>query len=179
MLWCRIGSSYSYSRAYRSYSYPGVSRSCKVDVLIPGIMNIPSVPREKIVHIDSLPSMPLIPLILLKLQAWEDHRNAFKSYHRMKQWTDVNDLELLLPIAISRRDSLEKETWLPGSFVSAAKDRITRYLQHYPGQAKSWAQIGVASRGTSHGSGSTLAKTRKDKYSSVNELSDLMKSTRF
>jgi hypothetical protein len=61
VLWCRL---------------TGYRRSCKVDILLPGIMNIPRVPRELIKRVQNLPVMPLAGILLLKLQAWEDHRNA-------------------------------------------------------------------------------------------------------
>lgn len=50
----------------------GYSRSCKVDVLMPGIMNIPPVPAARIAYRRSRSELPLIsflPLLLLKLQA--------------------------------------------------------------------------------------------------------------
>ena len=107
-------------------------------------MNIPSVPRDKILHIDNLPAMPIIPLMLLKLQAWEDHRTSDKSYYREKQWTDVADLGRMLPIAVKQKASLEKDqSWLPDTFVSAAKARIERYLAVYGEQASMWEAIGV------------------------------------
>lgn len=93
-------------------------------------MNIPLVPIDNILHIERLPMMPLIPLILLKLQAWEDHRNALRPYLQDKQHTDAADLARLLPIAIRRGDSLRKESWMPETFVIAAKQRIQRYLLH-------------------------------------------------
>ncbi|KAI0803200.1 hypothetical protein BC629DRAFT_1438256 [Irpex lacteus] len=77
VLWARIGYSYAQSDA------------CKVDILTPGIMNIPDVPREHIVTIDGFPVMPMIPLLLLKLQAWTDHRAATKPYLHDKQYQDV------------------------------------------------------------------------------------------
>nr|GAT54553.1 predicted protein [Mycena chlorophos] len=63
----------------------GLRRSCKVDVLLPGVMNIPSVPTKRIVREKQrgdLPLMPFLPLLLLKFQAWQDHGEADKDYLR-------------------------------------------------------------------------------------------------
>lgn len=141
-------------------------------------MNIPSVPRDKVLRIDGLPVMPLIPLILLKLQAWQDHRSAFKAYLSSKQWTDVSDLRILLPIAIRRGDSLKKEThWVPVSFTSAAKERIGWYLESYRDQAGLWKQIGVEpSRKVSTTSRSHY---RRSSSMSADELADMVASERF
>ncbi|GJE93051.1 hypothetical protein PsYK624_092100 [Phanerochaete sordida] len=130
VLWYRVSEYYRY-------------RSCKVDILQPGIMNIPSIPSEHIISIDGLPVMPLIPLIILKLQAWEDHRDATKSYLNSKQHTDAADLARLLPIAIRRGDNVRRESWLPQTFVEAARRRLKRYLGHFPAQAQEWKQIGL------------------------------------
>ncbi len=55
------------------YRFPDsyIGKHCKVDILVPGVMNIPNVPPERLVSNAShhLPLMPLIPYLLLKLQA--------------------------------------------------------------------------------------------------------------
>jgi hypothetical protein len=105
-------------------------------------MNIPNVPVERVLLIDGLPVMPLIPLILLKLQAWEDHRKALQSWQRAKQWVDSEDLGRLLPIAAHRKDNLKNEMWIPESFVRAAKVRLSLYLVLY-GEQDQWRRIGL------------------------------------
>lgn len=107
-------------------------------------MNIPNVPLNKIVHSNGLPAMPLIPLIMLKLQAWEDHRNHHKSYMQVKQYTDVSDLEVLLPIAIRDGKSVGTESWLPSSFVTAARERVLRFLVSHPLQSHNWSRVGFS-----------------------------------
>lgn len=83
----------------------GYSRSCKVDVLMPGIMNIPPVPAARIAYRRSrseLPLIPFLPLLLLKLQAWMDHGEADKFYLRVKQYVDVQDIGDLLELAVAK-----------------------------------------------------------------------------
>ncbi|KAI0783238.1 hypothetical protein C8Q75DRAFT_726389 [Abortiporus biennis] len=110
---------------------PGVFRyrSCKVDILLPGIMNIPFTPSHRIVYFSDVPVLPLIPLLLLKLQAWSDHRASTRAYFQMKQYTDVRDIAKLISIAVQRREHLDNEIdWLPATFVAAARERLTRYF---------------------------------------------------
>ncbi|KAJ7154508.1 hypothetical protein C8R46DRAFT_439348 [Mycena filopes] len=125
----------------------GIRRSCKVDVLIPGIMNIPAVPLQQIVCRRSrsdLPLMPFLPLLLLKLQAWMDHGEAEKYYLRAKQSVDVRDIDELLELAGSKYNTdLKREgKWLPESFVKAAAQRVRAYVRKYPEEADSWRAIG-------------------------------------
>ncbi|OBZ76468.1 hypothetical protein A0H81_02996 [Grifola frondosa] len=115
VLWYRISSTY-------------YERRCKVDILIPGILNIPDVPYAHVKVISRLPVMPLIPLLLLKLQAWADHGNATRFDLRMKQDVDIRDINELLEIALRRRERVsDVVNWLPKEFLDAARIRIRAY----------------------------------------------------
>ena len=133
---------------YHSSPSSYYSRKCKVDLLQPGIMNIPSVPTEAIVHRSGLPLMPFLPLLLLKLQAWEDHGASPKYYMRQKQPTDVRDIDELLRIAV--RDTtikINKATaWIPDSFILEGQRRVTKYVGLYPASASSWTRIGFETK---------------------------------
>lgn len=125
----------------------GIRRSCKVDVLLPGIMNIPDVPIPRIVcrrRVSELPLMPFLPLLLLKLQAWMDHCAAEKYYLRAKQYVDVRDINDLLELAVSEYgvDVAKDGKWLPESFMSAAKKRVRAYVQKFPDSAQNWRGLG-------------------------------------
>ncbi|CAL1712785.1 unnamed protein product [Somion occarium] len=109
------------------YRLPGYRRSCKVDVLTPGIMNIPFTPTDKIVYLSDLPVMPLIPLLLLKLQAWSDHRASYRLDFQAKQHTDARDILRLLKIAVRKGEHLDKVAWLPSTFVDAGKERVVKF----------------------------------------------------
>ncbi|KAJ7602062.1 hypothetical protein FB45DRAFT_741569 [Roridomyces roridus] len=129
------------------YRLTGYRRSCKVDVLMPGIMNIPTVPVPRIVFKRSrsdLPLMPFLPLLLLKLQAWADHKTADKEYLRVKQHVDVRDVTSLLELAVEEYGVELKEDgkWLPESFVTAARQRVRAYVRYFPESAESWREIG-------------------------------------
>ncbi|KAJ7754185.1 hypothetical protein DFH07DRAFT_886418 [Mycena maculata] len=129
------------------YRLLGYRRSCKVDVLLPGIMNIPSVPIPRIAYRRSrsdLPLMPFLPLLLLKLQAWMDHRESPKIYFRTKQVVDARDIEDLLELAVSKYGiDLKKDgKWLPDSFIQAAVKRVKAYVKRFPDSAGNWQEIG-------------------------------------
>ncbi|KAI0347956.1 hypothetical protein BDW22DRAFT_36981 [Trametopsis cervina] len=134
VLWARL-----VPYAYQPYN------SCKVDILVPGIMNIPDVPTKHILSIDDYPVMPMIPLLLLKLQAWEDHRNAVKDYLRDKQWQDVRDINEMLDIAARRGDKIKDVSdWVPQDFIAAATPRVSKFLEQvYLSQPELWKAIGV------------------------------------
>lgn len=117
-------------------------KTCKVDVLTPGIMNIPHIANDRIIQARSIPIMPFIPLLLLKLQAWSDHRNSTRFDMRSKQYRDVSDIKELLAIGARRQEKLESAQWLPESFLSAATRRIIDFGMYYPECKKDWGTIG-------------------------------------
>ncbi|EEB93721.1 hypothetical protein MPER_07586 [Moniliophthora perniciosa FA553] len=121
-------------------------RSCKVDLLLPGVMNIPDVPIRRI-FIDSKlrPLMPFLPLLMLKLQAWMDHGESPKLYMRQKQPVDVRDIMELLNLAVTNYPDVKlrkEEGWLPATFVSAARTRVKAFVRLYPTSSRHWKAIG-------------------------------------
>lgn len=129
---------------YRLGSYAG---RCKVDVLQPGIMNIPNVPIQHIETIKGLPVMPLTLLLFMKLQAWTDHRDSSKHYMRSKQYTDLVDISKLLDIAVERGEVMgHSAKWMPEEFVRSAVGRMKEHITLLPdAKAKQWRIIGYKS----------------------------------
>ncbi|KAF7292059.1 Helicase ATP-binding domain-containing protein [Mycena indigotica] len=111
----------------------GYRQSCKSRVV-----------REK--QRSDLPLMPFLPLLLLKLQAWQDHGEASKTYLQLKQYTDVRDIGEMLEIAGSKYAGLdvggEDGKWLPATFVRDAKRRVRLYVRSHPETAERWAELG-------------------------------------
>ncbi|KAI0700211.1 hypothetical protein BC835DRAFT_1304235 [Cytidiella melzeri] len=140
----KVGETYKILYARLSPTLFYSRRSCKVDILIPGIINIPSVPPTLIHTMSELPVMPIIPLLLLKLQGWEDHRTSSRSDMRQKQYVDIRDIEQLLRIAVERGANLADDLgWLPQEFVSTGRARLARFLETLrPAHATRWAEIG-------------------------------------
>ncbi len=142
-----------YTRAPRTFgatyrvlfcTLPGSRRSCKVDILIPGILELPYVSPGRFVHVDGMALMPIIPLLMLKLKAWDDHRVSGRIDFRQKQYVDIRDINSLLQIAVDRGASLNVDsTYLSLDFVQAAKDRLTKFLEVVRNtRVQSWKQIG-------------------------------------
>ncbi|EPS93281.1 hypothetical protein FOMPIDRAFT_1136505 [Fomitopsis schrenkii] len=94
-------------------------RKCKVDILVPGILNIPNIPPWLIKHKLGLPVMSLLPLLMMKLQGWTDHRDSRRSDFQAKQHVDVEDIEELLSIACRTGTCIGGHSlnWLPSDFI--------------------------------------------------------------
>jgi hypothetical protein len=120
----------------------GYRRSCKVDILIPGVMNIPPVPSDRITIINDLPSMPFSGIFFLKLQGWLDHRNSDKHWMQQKQHADARDILSLLKIAVRQGRRPAHDKWLPESFVEDGKQRAKLFATVYGGM-EDWVKIEV------------------------------------
>ena len=131
---------------YRPSSY---ATPCKVDLLLLGIMNIPSVPSSKIQQINLLPVAPLSLVFLLKLQAWEDYSQAAKEYLRVKQHTDVRDIDRLTTRLVERWGKefvRECSSWMPSPFVAEARRRVKKYCMSFPSTRSNWEALGFQIR---------------------------------
>ncbi|KAI0072461.1 hypothetical protein K474DRAFT_375570 [Panus rudis PR-1116 ss-1] len=114
------------------YRLSGDGRAaCKVDVLTPGVMNIPIISSDRIVKVSRLPVMPLIPLLLLKLQAWDDHRKSDRSDFQAKGPADVNDVLQSVAICRSQWKRLTHPVacYLSSPFIDAGKIRVMKFMQ--------------------------------------------------
>ena len=128
---------------------PGrLSISCKVDILVPPVMNIPFVDASRIVWSSKIPIMPLFAHLLLKLQAWQDHRDATfrRPDLRAKRYVDVKDIGELLVIAVRENVTLNGERWLPKTFLGAAERRVMLYITEYPASRVAWEKLGFKVR---------------------------------
>lgn len=119
----------------------GYKRSCKVDILIPGILNIPFIASNRIEIIDGFPVLPLFPLLLMKLQGWSDHRASSRSDMQLKQYVDARDLVELVAIAARRGEHVDDGRWLPTSFLELATTRVAAFVEAHR-QPTNWRRIG-------------------------------------
>ncbi|KAK0229575.1 hypothetical protein EDD85DRAFT_132395 [Armillaria nabsnona] len=133
-------------------------RCCKVDILVPGSMNIPPIPSSSVVwQLEQrysppreLPVLPFILLLLMKLQGWMDHGNSQAVHKRAKQPTDVRDIRELLTLSAAPRKAnlnawleMKREGWIPQSFVNQGQTRVREFVRRYPDTEKAWRQIGL------------------------------------
>jgi len=129
---------------YRSFYARG---RCKVDLLLPGIMNIPPVPIARIDYPTQLgkPCAPFALVFLLKLQAWMDHRESEELRFRLKASTDALDIRTMLPIARAKGFSIKrKEGYLPSLFVASAQLRVRSFVREWPETRDGWRALGFS-----------------------------------
>lgn len=125
------------------------SRACKVDILIPGLMNIPAVSPSNLLFASlndvKVYVLPFVPMLLLKLQGWTDHLTATSKRPDMfaKRHIDVQDIRELLQIVLSRRELLDgaEALNLPGAFVAAGRLRIQQFCRLFPDTKAQWDTI--------------------------------------
>jgi hypothetical protein len=128
---------------YEVLWYRGAQNSrIKVDILLPGVMNIPAISPSRIVHREGLPVAPLSLVFLLKLQAWLQHGASSETRFRMKQPMDAADIQQLLPIL--ERDNIkpDEDVSLPPSFRRASAERVQAYVRRRPDSVDTWRRIG-------------------------------------
>ncbi|KAA1475257.1 hypothetical protein DENSPDRAFT_783159 [Dentipellis sp. KUC8613] len=126
----------------KARSSDGSILRCKVDFLVPPTLNVPSLTDDHIVQKSALPVSPLLPLLLLKLQAWEDHRWARYADLQEKQHTDVADITELLDIAVREGVRVADAPWLSSLFLSAARRRVQSYVVQYYASRRAWRELG-------------------------------------
>ncbi|CCM01380.1 uncharacterized protein FIBRA_03430 [Fibroporia radiculosa] len=119
-------------------------RGCKVDILVPGLLEIPDIPTEHIEDRDGLPVMPLLPLLMMKLKGWFDHRNSSRPDMRDKQVVDVVDIDELLAISCDYSTHIRNDElwWLPEDFITTTQDRVYEYVEDFPDSALYWQNLG-------------------------------------
>lgn len=120
--------------------------TCKVDVVVPGTMQLPSLPPSQICWIDRFPVIPFSLLLLQKLQGWHDHRTAAEQHKRRKQYTDATDLQALLNLENTRQLRFLRP-WTLGSLFTAefqalSKDRVKAFCHEYPERSEDWRMLG-------------------------------------
>ena len=123
-----------------------LSRSCKVDLLFPGVMDIPSVPVTDIDYPEpGKPCAPFMLVLLSKLHAWVEHLDSDQMRFRAKASKDALDLRRMLPIARTKGVRIQrKEEYLPPLFVASAALRVERFVQEWPETLHEWRELGFS-----------------------------------
>lgn len=117
----------------------------KVDILLPGILDIPDVPPSSIKRMRGLPAMPLMPLLMLKLQGWWDHQLSDRDIYVLKQHNDRWDVEEMLVIALESGERVGESSlsWIPEQMIRDARLRVERFVEGYPHTARGWQKVGL------------------------------------
>lgn len=122
-------------------------RRFKIDILLPGIMDLPHLSQNQINYIDGLPVVPFIVLLLQKLQGWDDHLNCAEIHKFRKHTTDAQDIKNLLEIAPGMLLMKMVKPWdergiLSSGFQQASVERIKRFCQSFPETMNRWLLLG-------------------------------------
>jgi len=119
---------------------------CKVDILLPGIMHLPSLSKTDIKWKDGLPLVPFSLLLLQKLQGWDDHRRMPEPYQCEKSITDASDvhrllkLEHVVPLRFSR--PWNNRALFSEEFFILSTRRVKEFTQLFPSCKDDWARLG-------------------------------------
>ena len=120
---------------------------CKVDILTPGLLGIPPIPRQHRVFISDVPLIPLLPLIFLKLRGWTDHLASHHRRMQEKTWVDEEDIDEMLCLGVetyaARLEAEEAKGWMPEWFVEEGRMRAERYARAFPDSIGWWRRLGV------------------------------------
>ena len=121
---------------------PGFERF-KIDILVPGVMDLPNIHPDYIVKIDRLPCAPLALLLLHKLQGWDERRNSRRPDFLAKIPGDVQDIAYLLRIANQRGLNITKpKPYITDSFRSISYERIIEFSYQHQEYASLWMGLG-------------------------------------
>lgn len=122
---------------------PGFERF-KVDILVPGDMDLPDIYPDYVTKINKLPCAPLHLLLFHKLKAWSDRRYSPRRDQRAKTTADARDIGDLLGIANKTRLNVIKDRdYITDTFRRASYRRLKRFNRVYPEYTKLWMGLGL------------------------------------
>lgn len=132
MLWWRTGS-----------DEPGFERF-KVDILVPGTMDLPDIHQDYVVKINKFPCAPLHLLLFHKLKGWSDRRHSPRRDQRAKTPADARDIGDLLRIANRTRLNVGKgRAYITDPFRRASYRRLKKFSRAHPEYVKLWMGLGL------------------------------------
>lgn len=152
-----LGKSKNPEATYRIVWYKAKDKTkIKVDILTPGVMDIPSFPASQIERLKStldasfhgtvrgLPVAPLSVVLLLKLQAWSDHYNNPEWYFKKQARKDKKDLQYMVPLAAEKGITPTTDSSLNTEFLDAAQKRVLEYFKWNPSCSSrhGWRKMG-------------------------------------
>lgn len=136
---------------YRLDEASTTKQGCKVDILLPGVMHLPALPRARIVWQKRgeyvLPVVPFAVLLLQKLQGWDDHRTATEARYVEKAPIDVADLANMLrmprhvqPLTVSR--PWADRALFSEEFEQLSSERVQEFCEEFPQHKRAWQLLG-------------------------------------
>jgi hypothetical protein len=122
------------------------ARECKVDILLPGIMDLPRLTSSDIVWRDGLPVFPFLTLLVQKLQAWGDHLDTSEPHKFKKHPVDAEDVVGLLSLSESLPMTVlrpwREKSLMSTEFQARSLARVKRLCRIFPATKPSWRMLG-------------------------------------
>lgn len=116
----------------------------KVDILIPGVMDLPYIHPDYMININKLPCAPLALLLLHKLQGWDERRSSRRADFLAKLPGDVRDIGDLLRIANRLGLNITKSRpYISHSFRDISYERVTEFSLEHPSYIPLWMNLGL------------------------------------
>jgi len=108
------------------------SAAIKIDILLPGIMELPSFNPYWINYHNSLklPTAPLLLVLLHKVRGWSKRVNS-TDHHYEKHRQDASDVATLAPLA-SQTGVTIHDNVLPDEFIESASVWVNDFIAAYP-----------------------------------------------
>jgi hypothetical protein len=117
----------------------------KIDILIPGVMDLPYIHPDYFIKFDKLPCAPLIFLLFHKLKGWDDRRCSGRPHFVAKVPGDVRDISDLLRIANDLGLKVTKsKPYISRSFRDDSYDRVTEFSIEHPEYMWLWMGLGLS-----------------------------------
>ncbi|KAK0438728.1 uncharacterized protein EV420DRAFT_1279914 [Desarmillaria tabescens] len=137
---------------YHDHSEDGELEKTKVDILKPGILQLPMIFSEAIVDKQGFPVVPMSILLLHKLKGWKDNMEATALRLRRKHDANVGDIGSLLRIVVDGMSSQEKKNsmyWKRFSlerfdeeFRDETECRVKLFFSRFPEYHDMWQKLG-------------------------------------
>ena len=122
---------------------PGFERF-KIDILVPGVLDLPDIHPHYIIRIDTFPCAPLALLLLHKLKGWDDRRGSHRSDFLAKLPEDVRDIADLLRIANRLGLNITKsKPYISHSFRDVSYKRVREFSLEHRAYIPLWMGLGL------------------------------------
>jgi hypothetical protein len=116
----------------------------KIDILTPGVLELPYIHPSYVVEIQTLPCAPLLLLLFHKLKAWVARRSSHRQDLRAKIPGDVRDIDDLLELAYYLGlDITEEKPYITDSFRDASYTMVRKFIREYPDNAPLFMALGL------------------------------------
>lgn len=121
---------------------------CKIDLVLPGTLHLPFVPKAAFEVIGGIPLLPFSIVLVQKLQGWDDHGKATQRHKRDRQQVDAADLRNLLkmehhiaPLRIQQ--PWQDENLFDLEFQALTRKRVQDFCWRNPATVQEWQKLGL------------------------------------